>query len=43
MAAATGGGAGATETITFTPVRSAWYGIVVINKAGSGNYTLTRS
>ncbi|OKI56037.1 hypothetical protein [Micromonospora sp. CB01531] len=43
VATATSGGAGATETITFTPARSAWYGVVVINKAGSGNYTLTRS
>ncbi|TYB98923.1 hypothetical protein FXF53_16515 [Micromonospora sp. WP24] len=42
-AAATGGGAGATETITFTPALSGWYGVVVVNKAGSGNYTLTRS
>ncbi|MFC3502761.1 hypothetical protein ACFOOK_17510 [Micromonospora krabiensis] len=43
VASATGGGAGATETVTVTPVRSAWYGVVVINKSGSGNYTLTRS
>jgi hypothetical protein len=43
VATASGGAAGATETVTFTPARSAWYGVVVINKAGSGTYTLTRS
>ncbi|MEV1329384.1 hypothetical protein AB0J20_07385 [Micromonospora costi] len=43
VAVATAGGAGATETVTFTPARTAWYGVVVTNKAGSGNYTLTRS
>ncbi|MEV4759236.1 hypothetical protein AB0J86_29635 [Micromonospora sp. NPDC049559] len=43
VAASTGGGAGATEQVTFTPTRSAWYGVVLVNRAGSGNYTVTRS
>ncbi len=42
-ASATLGGAGATETITFTPTISGWHGLVLVNKAGSGTYTLTRS
>ncbi|RKF24201.1 hypothetical protein [Micromonospora globbae] len=43
VASATAGGAGATETLTFTPTVSAWYGVVVVNKAGSGSYTLSRA
>jgi hypothetical protein len=35
--------AGAAETLTYTPPTSGWYGVVVTNKAGSGNYTLTRA
>jgi hypothetical protein len=36
------GGPGATEQISFTPTVSDWYGLVLINKAGSGNYTLSK-
>jgi hypothetical protein len=43
LASSSGNGPGVTETITFTPTISAWYGVVVTNKQGSGNYTLTRS
>jgi len=35
-------GPGLVETITFTPTTSGWYGIVLVNKAGSGTYTLAR-
>ena len=41
--ASTVNGAGAAESVTFTPTRSGWYGVVVTNKTGSGNYTLTRA
>ncbi|SDO58081.1 hypothetical protein [Lentzea jiangxiensis] len=41
-AGATAGGPGAVETITFTPAVSGWHGVVLINKAGSGTYTLQR-
>jgi hypothetical protein len=37
------GGAGAAEQFTYTPTRSGWFGVAVINTAGSGNYTLTLS
>jgi len=36
-------GSGAAETLTYTPTRTGWFGVVVTNKVGSGNYTLTRS
>ncbi len=42
-AKAGGGGAGKPETITYTAPTEACYGIVLINKAGSGTYTLTSS
>ena len=35
-------GAGATETFTYTPTVSDTYGLVVINEAAGGQYTLTR-
>lgn len=35
-------GPGGVETITFTPTTSGWYGVVLVNKAGSGTYTLAR-
>ncbi|HUQ56494.1 hypothetical protein [Lentzea sp.] len=41
-ASATAGGPGAVETITFTPATSGWHGVVLVNKAGSGTYTLQR-
>ena len=39
----TAAGPGGTEQVTFTPTQSAWYGVVLVNKAGSGTYTLQRS
>jgi hypothetical protein len=41
---ATVGGPGATETITFIPTaaQAGRYGVVLVNKAGSGTYTLQR-
>jgi hypothetical protein len=41
--AASAGVAGVTETITFTPEVSDWYGVVLINEAGDGTYTLSRT
>ncbi|MBB5868216.1 hypothetical protein F4553_001595 [Allocatelliglobosispora scoriae] len=43
VATASAAGAGGTETFTFTPTVTQWYGLVLINKAGSGTYTLSRS
>jgi len=43
VASSTFGGPGATETFTYTPTASGWYGLVLINKAGSGKYTLSKS
>jgi hypothetical protein len=43
LASSSGAGAGAAEQLTFTPTVSGWYGAVVVNKAGSGNYTVTRA
>jgi len=43
VASSTGHGAGAAESFTFTPTVGQWYGIVVTNKAGSGNLTLRRT
>ena len=36
-------GAGQAEVITYTPSVSGWYGLVVLNNAASGNYTLKRT
>jgi hypothetical protein len=36
-------GEGGTETITFTPTVSDTYGVVVVNAAGSGAFTLART
>lgn len=35
-------GPGVVESFTFVVPATDWYGIVIINKAGSGNYTLQR-
>jgi hypothetical protein len=43
VASSSAAGPGAAEQITYTPTVSGWYGLVVINAAGSGPYTLTRS
>ncbi|MEV0675288.1 hypothetical protein AB0I60_02065 [Actinosynnema sp. NPDC050436] len=42
VAQATGGGAGDTETITFTAPTTGFYGIVVVNRSGGGSYELSR-
>lgn len=36
-------GPGVTETFTFTPTIADWYGIVLLNNAGSGKITLSRT
>lgn len=41
-AASTSGGPGQPESLTFTPQGNC-YGVVLVNRAGSGTYTLTRS
>jgi len=41
--AAFSNGPGASEVFTFTPAVSGWYGVVVLNQAGSGGYTLKRT
>jgi hypothetical protein len=41
--AAFSNGPGAAETFTYTPSVSGWYGVVVLNQAGSGSYTLKRT
>ncbi|MGH9244371.1 MAG: CARDB domain-containing protein [Acidimicrobiales bacterium] len=40
LASATGNGPGHDEALSFTPSASDWHGLVLINKAGSGGYTL---
>ncbi|MFF1299541.1 MULTISPECIES: hypothetical protein [unclassified Streptomyces] len=41
-ASSTSGGPGQPESLTFTPQGNC-YGVVLVNRAGSGTYTLTRS
>ena len=36
-------GPGVAESLTFTPTISGWYGVVITNQHGVGDYTLTRS
>jgi hypothetical protein len=43
LAASTVPGPGAFQQIAFTSGISGWYGVVVVNRVGSGGYTLTRS
>jgi hypothetical protein len=40
VASSTANGAGAAEGFSYTPPASDWYGLVLTNKVGSGNYTL---
>ncbi|MFI6073899.1 hypothetical protein ACIA5C_20225 [Actinoplanes sp. NPDC051343] len=42
-ASSTGNGPGTTEFLSFTPAISGWYGVVITNQHGVGDYTLTRS
>jgi hypothetical protein len=43
VASATGQGAGAPETITYTAPEASCHGVVLVNRAGAGTYTITRS
>lgn len=43
FASSTSAGPGGAESITVTPVTGGWYGVVLINKSGSGTYTLKRT
>jgi hypothetical protein len=43
IASSTGQPPGQPESFTFTPTVSQWYGVVVTNKAGSGNLSLLRT
>ena len=36
-------GPGVAETLTYTPTASGWYGFVLVNKAGSGTYTVVNT
>lgn len=42
-ASSTGNGPGVTEFLSFTPAISGWYGVVITNQHGVGDYTLTRT
>jgi hypothetical protein len=42
-AAAAGNGPGAIEQVGYTAPTSGWYGIVLVNKSGSGTYSVTRT
>lgn len=43
LASGIGGGPGASETLTYTPTRSGWYGVVINVRSAVGDITLTRS
>jgi hypothetical protein len=43
VASSTAGGAGVAEQFTYTPTRTGWFGLVLINASGNGTYTLTQS
>jgi hypothetical protein len=43
LSQSTANGPGVAETLTYTPTRTGWFGVVVVNAAGSGTYTLTRA
>jgi hypothetical protein len=43
VASATVNGPGVGESLSYTPTISGWYGVVITNQHGVGNYTLTRS
>lgn len=40
VASSTSSGVGAAEGFSFTPAATDWFGLVLINRAGSGDYTL---
>lgn len=42
-ASSTGAGPGGVEQVTFTPTSTGSLGVVVVNRAGSGTYTLSRT
>jgi hypothetical protein len=43
VAAGAANGPGVAESLSFTPTISGWYGVVITNQHGVGDYTLTRS
>jgi hypothetical protein len=43
LAGANAAGPGGLEQVTVTAPEDGWYGVVLVNKSGSGSYTLTRS
>ena len=43
VASAAVNGAGLRETLTYTPSVSGWYGFVLVNKAGTGVYTVVNT
>jgi hypothetical protein len=43
VASSTSPGPGTFQQLTYTPPVTGWYGVVVINKSGSGAYSLSRS
>jgi hypothetical protein len=43
VATASAAGPGTVEQLAYTPTVTGWYGVAVVNKAGTGTYTLTRS
>jgi hypothetical protein len=43
LAGANAAGPGGLEQVTLTAPEDGWYGVVLVNKSGSGTYTLTRS
>jgi hypothetical protein len=42
-AAASGAGPGGAELIGYTAPTSGWYGLVLVNKGGSGTYSVNRT
>lgn len=43
VASSVANGPGVAESLTFTPTITGWYGVVITNQHGLGDYTLTRS
>ncbi len=43
VASSTSGGAGAAETLTYTPTVTGWFGVVITQRGGTGDVNLTRA
>ncbi len=43
LGTASAAGPGGTETVTVTAPEAGWYGLVIINRSGSGSYNVSRS